>query len=322
MPDVIALGEALIDFIALDSPDLSEATSFLKSFGGAPMNTVVGVSRLGVSAGAVTAVGDDPFGEYIVRVLKENFVDTSHIVVKRGLRTPLAFVTNEPETGERKFLFYRGPFVGPTADACLSLQDIDLNYIMGAKILHVSGFALSQSPTRETVLKIVESAREHDVKVFFDPTLRLEVWSSGEEVRKVLFTVLRRCNLAAFSIEEIKYFFEADDPDRAADAILDLGLEVACIRLGSKGALVKTCEGVRVFEPAFKVKAVDTTGAGDGWNAGFIVGTLKGFGLRECVRIANAVGALVVTKRGAITALPSKGELNGFLEDNGIELAV
>jgi len=322
MPDVIALGEALIDFIALDSSDLSEAVNFLKCFGGAPMNTVIGVSRLGVSAGAVTAVGDDPFGEYVIRVLKENFVDISHIVVKRGLRTPLAFVVNEPETGERKFLFYRSPFVSPTADACLSLQDIDLNYIMDAKILHVSGFVLSQSPTRETVFKIVKSAREHGVKVFFDPTLRVEIWNSVEEVRKVLFTVLRKCNLAAFSIEETKYFFETDDPDRAADAALGLGLEVACIRLGSKGALVKTSEGVRVFEPAFKVKAVDTTGAGDGWNAGFIVGTLKGFGLRECVRIANAVGALVVTKRGAITALPFKCELNRFLEDNGVKLEI
>jgi len=91
-------------------------------------------------------------------------------------------------------------------------------------------------------------------------------------------------------MEEAEYFFGTEDPERAADSALDFGLELACIRLGSKGAMVKAADGLKVFEQAFKVKAVDTTGAGDGWNAGFIVGMLKGFGLRECVRIANAVG--------------------------------
>jgi sugar/nucleoside kinase (ribokinase family) len=74
--------------------------------------------------------------------------------------------------------------------------------------------------------------------------------------------------------------------------------------------------------PAFKVKAVDTTGAGDGWNAGLLVGQLKGWDLKTCVTIANAVGALVVTKRGAITALPYKNELNSFLKQHNVKLEV
>ncbi|MBC7091483.1 MAG: sugar kinase [Nitrososphaeria archaeon] len=322
MVDVIGLGEAIIDFIALDNVSLRDATRFMKSFGGAPMNTLIGVSRLGFSSGAITAVGEDPFGEYIVKILRENCVDTSNVQVKRGFRTPLAFITNEPNTGERRFLFYRNPHLSSTADTHLSIEDMDFNYLRNAKVLHVSGFSLSYNTTRETVLKAVKFARENGVRVFFDPTLRPEVWDSEEEIRKVTYTILKECDIASFSTEEAEFFFGTTDYEKAASLALNFGLKIVCIKLGSKGAFSMTVDGVSVLEPAFKVKAVDTTGAGDGWNAGFIVGMLKNFGLRDSVRIANALGALVVTKHGAITALPYKGELNRFLEYNGLNLRI
>ncbi|MEM2659730.1 MAG: sugar kinase [Nitrososphaeria archaeon] len=322
MPDVIGLGEAIIDFISLDNLSLCDGNSFLKSFGGAPMNTIVGIARLGVSAGAITAVGNDPFGEYIIKVLRENLVDTSRVIVKKGVRTPLAFVTVEPRSGERSFLFYRSPNIGPTADTCLTINDIDFSYLRGAKVLHVSGFSLSHNPTRETVFKIVEFAKEHETKIFLDPTLRIEVWDSENEAKSTIFAALKKADIAAFSLEEAEFFFKTTDPEKAATLALDFGLEIACIKLGSKGSFLKKSDGIKVFEPAFKVKAVDTTGAGDGWNAGFIVGMLKNFGSRECLIIANAVGALVTTKYGAITALPFRDELNRFLENNGVSLRI
>ncbi len=168
------------------------------------------------------------------------------------------------------------------------------------------------------MFKIIEFAREIGVKVFFDPTLRVDVWNSEDDVRNTVFAALKKSNIAAFSLEEAEFFFKTSDPEKAARSALDFGLEVACTRLGSRGAFLMTADDVRVFEPAFKVKVVDTTEACDGWNVGFIVGMLKNFGLREYVKIANAVGALVTTRYGAITALPFKDELNRFLEDNKV----
>ena len=103
------------------------------------MNTLVGIARLGSSTGAITAVGEDPFGQFLISELKENGVDTSRIRIKKGTRTTIAFVANEPKTGERSFIFYRKPWVKGTSDSAMSVNEIDLDYIAEAKILHVSG---------------------------------------------------------------------------------------------------------------------------------------------------------------------------------------
>jgi len=286
------------------------------------MNTLVGVARLGSSSGAIAAVGDDPFGQFLVQELQKNNVDTSRVRIKGGMRTTLAFVANEPETGERSFIFYRRPWVRGTSDSALSMEDMDFDYVSNAEILHVSGFSLSQNPSRNAVLSVVKHAKKAGVKISFDPTLRIDVWNSERMVRRLYSRMLSLSDIATFSKEEAAFIFRTNDPEKAAEAALKRGAKVAGIKLGSDGALVETQEGQRMYASAFKVKAIDTTGAGDGWNAGLLVGLLKGWGLKTCLTVANAVGALVVTKPGAITALPYKDELNTFLKGQGINLKV
>lgn len=321
-PEVVGIGEVLIDFIATEPVSYIEASTFRRFFGGAPMNTLVGIVRLGSTAGAITIVGDDPFGQFLLKELKENGVDVSHVIIKRNIRTTLAFVVNEPETGERTFIFYRKPWVKGTSVDALSPEDIDYNYISSAKILHVSGFALSQNPTRKAIMEAVTYAKKKGVKVSFDPTLRLDVWRSEKAIRAMYNRVLKLSDIAMFSREEAEFTFKISDPEKVADKILKYGVEVAGIKLGDKGALVKSRDGKQIYAPAFKVKAIDTTGAGDGWNAGLLFGLLKNWDLEKCVKIANAVGALVVTKRGAITALPYKKELNDFFKEHGCEIEI
>jgi ribokinase len=110
--------------------------------------------------------------------------------------------------------------------------------------------------------------------------------------------------------------------EKAAKDALKCGVKVAVIKLGGDGALLETREGESVYLPAFKVKALDTTGAGDGFNAGLLVGLLNDWELKKCVTVANAVGALAVTKLGAITALPYKNELNSFLKEQNIDYQI
>jgi len=321
-PEIVGIGEVLIDFVATEPVSYIEVPAFQKCFGGAPMNTLVGVARLGSTSGAITVVGNDPFGLFLVEELKRNGVDTSCVRAKKGTLTTLAFVANDPETGERTFIFYRKPWVNGTSDSSLSISDVDFEYIKKAKILHVSGFALSQNPSRKAVLAAVKYAKKEGVRISFDPTLRLDVWSSERTIRRFYNQMLRLCDIATFSREEAAFIFRTDNPEKAAKKSIKYGVTTVGIKLGVDGALVMTKEGKKVHAPAFKVKAVDTTGAGDGWNAGLLVGQLKEWNLETCVTIANAVGALVVTKRGAITALPYKNELNSFLNQHNVELKV
>ncbi|MEM2308980.1 MAG: sugar kinase [Candidatus Bathyarchaeia archaeon] len=321
-PDIVGIGEVLIDFIATEPVSYLEASAFRKFFGGAPMNTLVGVVRLGLTAGAITVVGDDPFGHFLLKELRDNGVDVSRVRVKGNVRTTLAFVANDPETGERTFIFYRSPWVKGTSVDSLSPEDIDYDYISSAKILHVSGFSLSENPTRKAILSAIKHARRMGVKVSFDPTLRLDVWRSERTLRRLYSAVLKLSDIATFSREEAEFIFGTSSPDEAADKALKYGVSVVGIKLGDRGALVKTWDGRRIYEPAFKVKPIDTTGAGDGWNAGLLVGLIRGWDLERCVKVANAIGALVVTKHGAITALPYRDELNKFLRERGLNIEV
>jgi len=321
-PQVIAIGEILIDFVSTKPGPYSEAPAFEKCFGGAPMNTIVGVSRLGVSTGAITAVGDDPFGQFLMGELERNKVDVSQVKVKKGRRTTIAFVANEPTSGERTFFFYRKPWTAETADSALEPNEIDPSYIAKACILHVSGFALSQNPCREAVFEAINCARKTGVKVSFDPTLRVDVWNSVATLRKTYSRALRLCDIATFSSEEAEFIFGTSETEEAAQRALRYGIGIVGIKLGERGAYIINKDGTRVQAPAFKVKAVDTTGAGDGWNAGLLVGLCKGWDLEKCVTVANALGAMVVTKRGAITAMPYKKELKAFLKRTGIEIEI
>jgi len=321
-PHVIAIGEILIDFVSTKPGPYADAPAFEKCFGGAPMNTIVGVSRLGVKAGAIAAVGDDPFGEFLIAELERNKVDVSHVKVKKGRRTTITFVANEPTSGERTFLFYRKPWTGETADSALEPGEIDPSYIAKANILHVAGFALSQNPCRTAIFEAIKCARKAGVMISFDPTLRVDVWDSVTTLRKTYSRVLRLSDIATFSREEAEFIFGTSMPEEAARRALKYNIRIVGIKLGEEGSYIVSGDGKRVRAPAFKVEAIDTTGAGDGWNAGLLVGLCRGWDLEKCATVANAIGALVVTKRGAITAMPHKEELITFLKraDANIEI--
>lgn len=320
-PKIIGIGEVLIDLIGVEKASLQNVTTFKKCFGGAPMNTIVGVARLGFKAGAIAAVGDDPFGRFIIEEFKRNGVDTSRVKIKKGVRTTLAFITNDPIRGWT-CIFYRSPWLKHTSDSLLSPKDIDYDYISRARILHVSGFALSQNPGRQALFKAVRYAKKNGVDVSFDPTLRLDVWHSKNILKETCVQMLKLVDIATFSREEASFFFGTSNPKKVAEKVLKYGVKIVGVKLGSQGSFIKVKDGTEVSASAFKVNVVDVTGAGDGWNAGLLVGLHRGWDIEQCITVANAVGALVVTKPGAITALPSRDELNKFLHEKGVGISI
>ena len=318
--DIIAAGEILIDLIPTESGHYTEVKHFEKCFGGAPFNFAVGAARLGSAVGALCAVGDDPFGGFLLETLKGNRIDVTHVKVKRA-RTTLAFVIRE-KGGERSFFFYRMPWA-QTADTLLSPDDIEPGYIKGAKILHYSGVALSHAPEREAMRKAVSAAREGGTKVSFDPNIRLDLWESPATLKEACEGAFGSSDIILLARDEAVYLFGNISPQEVADRLMrKYGPEMVAVKLGGKGSYVRTREGIELRRPAFKVEVVDTTGAGDGWAAGFLHGLAMGWTLEKCATVANAVGGLVVTKIGAITAMPTRSELQRFLRSMGIAMSI
>ncbi|MFX1299368.1 MAG: carbohydrate kinase family protein [Promethearchaeota archaeon] len=312
-PIVACLGEALIDFIAEEKGSLDIGASFRKYPGGAPANVAVGISRLGVTCGFIGKVGADSFGAFLKTSLKENGVNIEGIVDTKEAPTALAFVSRST-TGERHFLFYRDP----CADVLLTEGDLHQDWLRKIKYLHVGGVSLTRNPSRQTTFRAIELARKNGAVIAFDPNLRLNLWSGGlHECRKVLQKVLTRTDVFLPSQQELLLIMDTEQIDDALSHVHQLGPHTICLKCGADGSRIstKTANGKydKFSEKALDVNVVDTTGAGDGFNAGFIAGLVKGMNIREAVRQGTAVASLVITKIGAMTALPTEQELSQFL---------
>lgn len=322
-PIVICAGEILVDLVPTEVGAYREGMTLEVHFGGAPANVAVGLARLGVPVAFIGAVGDDAFGEMLIKYLRGEGVFTGWIPVKRA-RTSLAFVLAKLG-GEREFFFYRLPWVR-TADSLLEEADIDWRAIRSARILHVSGVALSQPPLSETVIKLMGVLRGEGAHVSLDPNFRSDLWQGDTGRAKDEFLkAAGYATLVTLGFDELTPLLGTDDYRKATSLLFTLKpvLECVAVRLGSKGAYVATRKGEEALVEAFKVPVVDTTGAGDAWTAGFIAFRLiEERDLKEAVLLANAVAAIKCTRRGATTAMPRRAELREFLNARGVKVEV
>lgn len=310
---VAAIGELLIDFVALESGvTVGEASGFVKAPGGAPANVAVAVARLGMKAAFLTQVGDDPFGHHLETVLREAGVDTSAIRFSKQARTMLAFVSLAAD-GERSFVFYRHP----SADMLYKPEDVDMAVIDRSALLHFGSITLIDEPARSATLFAVEHARRMQKLISYDPNLRLSLWPSVEAAREGMRLGLPYAHILKLSDEELEFLTGGHDPAPLWNMYPDL--RVIAVTHGARGAALYTRTS-QVFVAGFSITAVDTTGAGDGFVAGLLVQILE-HGGPECIdphleaicRFANAVGAITCTMKGAIPALPTRDRVEAFL---------
>lgn len=309
-----AIGEILVDLIPEKPGPYIEDLALTIHFGGAPANTAIGVSRLKHRSAMVGAVGDDFFGSFLVNTLNKEGVYTKWIKVKKA-RTSLAFIILS-KNSERRFFFYRKPWV-ETADSLLTFDDIDLDEILETKIIHISGAALSHPPLKDTIFYIVKNAFKQGLEISFDLNYREDLWESSEEALNAFSRYFKYSTILTLGLDELINLFKTRNHRSIAKMLLEKynGLKYVAVRLGSKGAYVKS-RREEVSKEAFKVKVVDLTGAGDSWNAGFLTFyVLEGEDLETAITYANAVAGLTCSKRGAILAFPTREELFTFLRD-------
>ena len=317
MVDAIALGELLIDFVSTESGvSLVEAPAFQKAPGGAPANVAVGLARLGVRSGFIGKVGDEDFGHFLAQTLEQNGVDTSGLQFSDQARTMLAFVSLRAD-GERDFMFYRHP----SADMLLHPDEIDADYVGAAKIFHYGSISLISEPSRGATLAAVQLARERGALISYDPNLRRALWPSEEAARQGMLEGWQFATVAKVSHEELAFLSGQEDLTKAAKKLWHDDMRLLVVTEGPAGCRYVTAER-QGHVPGYPVKAIDTTGAGDGFVAGLLAGLLAHeaawedvTALEEALRLANAVGALTTTRRGAIPALPTRDQVSAFLSN-------
>jgi len=308
-PNVLSLGEILVEIMRKkrDVPH-NVPGEYLGPFpSGAPAIFIDSVARLGESAGFIGVVGDDDFGKMLINRLKSDGVDVRYIRVLPGYTTGTAFVMYY-STGERKFIFH----LRHAAAGQLCPEDIDPDYIKSAKVLHVMGSALAVSnSSKEAVYKAVEVAYENGVTITFDPNLRPELLSI-EYIREICKPVLEKSKVVLPSGTEATVLTGEEDPVKAGTKLVESGVEIAVIKLGAKGSIAVSEEGV-ISVPAYEVEEVDPTGAGDIYDGAFVIGMLRGWSLERTLDFANAAGAIKVTRFGPMEGPLSFGEVVEFM---------
>jgi len=311
MFDILVIGDLILDnLIYLESLPQPEgvymAYEFKKLAGGAA-NFAIMASRLGLKVGVIDCVGYDEAGKFLITTLSQEGVDTSLIKVRGGkTKETLVLFTRK---GEKSFI---GLLTKETST--LTPEDIEEQDIQKTNGIYISGYSIGieeLSGEGMAALKSIDIAQTLGKYVFFDPGPVVAFIDST-----CLHDILRKTTILSLNIHEASIVTHLSDPVQAIEALHAFGPKIIAVKMGEKGCVVSV-EG-RIFKaPPIEVKVVDPTGAGDAFNAGLLFGLLKDLSLEQIATLANAIGALSVTKIGAGQNLPTKIELSSFLEKVG-----
>jgi ribokinase len=306
MSDVVTLGDINVDILARvpfypSSGGDSLAEGVELRAGGSAANTAVVLSKFGLDVSMLACVGLDPLADYALSDLRGAGVDLSLVQRDAEAMTGFIFAAVTPD-GERTFFSCRG------ANSKTTLDSDGERSIREARFLHVSGYALVQSPQRETALRAIQVAHRSGIPVSVD--LGVEVTTiRRDDILKMLSTVSM-----VFPNRAVAHWLTGQDSAReSVEGVLGLGPELVALKLREEGCLIGLAEGV-FSVPAFQVDPVDDTGAGDAFDAGLILGRIGRLSLTESALLGNALGALATTVTGAGSSLPGPQEVLSFLE--------
>ena len=311
--DVLAMGRSSIDLYSNDvgSP-FAEIRSFAAYVGGCPTNISVGTRRLGLRSVVLTAVGEDPVGDFVLRFLNKEGVETKFIPRKPGRRTSAVLLGIEPPD-RFPLVFYRNN----CADDELTIDDVLAAPVQESRTLLISGTGLSKEPSRSATMFAAERARAADATVFLDIDFRPEVWHDQRAFAVVLRRVLSLVDVAIGTEEEISAVGTNGTVAAGVEALRSSGLQALVVKRGAQGATVLSASGETTDAAPFPVEVYNVLGAGDAFASGFIYGRLSGLDWYRSARIGNACGAIVVTRHGCANFMPYEQEALDFVEEQG-----
>lgn len=308
VPEIITMGRVGVDVYPLQvGVSLREVETFGKYLGGSPTNVAVAAARYGRSAAVITRTGDDPFGRFVHKALKEYGVDDRFVTAVPGLPTPLAFCEIFPPN-DFPLYFYRYP---KAPDLEIHPEELDLEAIREARIVWATVTGLSQEPSRAATLTALG---EHPGQTILDLDYRPMLWADPDEAPYWAGLALERASVAVGNLEECEVAVGERDPHAAARAILARGPELAIVKMGPEGVLAATA-GEVVEVPPVKVDVMNGLGAGDAFGGAVCHGLLAGWDLRRLVEFAGAAGAIVASRIACSAAMPAADEVERLLEE-------
>ncbi len=313
MFDVSCVGILVADAIARTVNDLPESGKLklidkIELFtGGCATSASIAMARLGLNVAVIGKIGDDGFGKFMTAALKAEKVNVDGLCTDASVGTSASVVTVD-SSGERSFLHYLG------ANAVFGIEDIDYNIIQASKMVFVAGTMLLPKFDGSECAAFLQKAREMGKYTALDTA-----WDSKGRWMKVLEPCMKFIDLFIPSREEASMLSGKDEPEEMADVFLSMGVKTVVIKLGKKGCFIKDSGGEKHLIPTYtQIKAVDTTGAGDSFVAGFLTGFTQGWSLYECGKLANAVGTHCVMAAGASAGIRSLEETLEFMKNNKI----
>ena len=316
MRKLLAIGEALIDFIPEQTNvGIKDVTGFSPIVGGAPANVCGAFVKLGGAAELITQLGEDPFGEKIIEEFIRYKIGTSYVKRTSKANTALAFVALKND-GNREFSFYRNP----SADMLLSGEEIREEWFKEGYALHFCSVSLGDFPMLEAHRQAIAYADKNGLLISFDPNLRRPLWGNDEALYKRVWEFIPQAHLLKISDEELEFLTGTTEISKAKDQLLIGNVQMIVYTKGAEGAECYTRKDAGKAL-AQKVKAVDTTGAGDGFIGAFLYQLYHhGIGADELPRVtakqmeaflsfANSFSGLSVQKKGAIASYQTGDEM-------------
>lgn len=312
--DVIALGELLIDF-TMNGQSGQGNQLFEACPGGAPCNVLAMLNKLGNRTSFLGKVGQDQFGVLLKNTLDTAGIDTSYLYMDEKVHTTLAFVHTFPD-GDREFSFYRNP----GADMMLTEREIEEEYICSSRIFHFGTLSMTHEEVRKATKKALKTAKDNGLIISFDPNLRPPLWESLEVAKEQMEYGFEFCDVLKISDNEIQFVSGKEDYDEGIRYLQEkYHIPLILLTLGKEGSRAYY-KDMCVERPGYKVKAIETTGAGDTF-CGSVLHYVLQNGIEdlteeqvgEMLCFANAAAALITTRKGAIRSMPEKEEIEALM---------
>ncbi|MEO3939374.1 5-dehydro-2-deoxygluconokinase [Dermatophilaceae bacterium Soc4.6] len=306
--DVLTMGRVGVDLYPLqDGVGLEDVSTFQKYLGGSAANVAVAAAQYGRRTALVSGTGDDPFGRYVRRELVRLGVSDRFVRVVGEHLTPLTFCEIFPPD-DFPLYFYRRP---QAPDLCLTGDDVDPEAVRTARIFWATVTGLSVEPSR-SAHHTAWAVRDGAPLTVLDLDYRPMFWSSPADASAQVGLALEHVTVAVGNREECEVAVGETEPLRAADALLERGVELAIVKQGPKGVLARTRDETVEVAP-YPVQVVNGLGAGDGFGGALCHGLLEGWGLERILRFANVAGAIVASRRECSTAMPTTAEVEAVL---------
>lgn len=312
--DVLAIGRCGVDVYPLQvGVGLEDVDTFGKFLGGSAANVAVAAARLGNSSALISGVGADPFGKFVRAELARLGVDNGFVVTNDQYPTPVTFCEIFPPD-DFPLYFYRRP---KAPDLQISIDDIDADAVRSAKLYWSTVTGLSEEPSRSAHFAAWQ-ARGRAPLTVLDLDYRPMFWDSPSAATEQVQRALTQVTVAVGNREECEIAVGESNPHKAAEALLDLGVELAIVKQGPRGVLGKTKRSSVTVAPN-EVDVVNGLGAGDAFGGSLCHGLLHGWSLEKTLRYANAAGAIVASRLECSTAMPTAAEVSKLAERTAVE---